>query len=122
MNHTTRTFDLKRMLNDRRREVLSATESRVQGARSAPAGDLGGALEGADASTIGATELALLQASPQTLARIDDALARLHGGKYGSCFECAREISERRLSAWPFALRCQPCEERRQQELSVSRP
>lgn len=122
MNHTTRSFDLKQMLNDRRREVLSDTRSRVQGTQSGRASDLGEALEGADASTMGDTELALVQASLQTVARIDDALARLDGGKYGSCLECAREISERRLSAWPFALRCQTCEGRRQQELSVSRP
>jgi len=121
MNHATRTFDLKQMLNDRRREVLSATRSRVPGTPSGRAGDMGEEQEGTDASTMGDTELALVQASLQTVARIDDALARLDGGKYGSCLECAREISERRLSAWPFALRCQTCEERRQQELSVSR-
>lgn len=61
-------------------------------------------------------ELALAKVSPQTVARIDDALARLDEGKYGSCLECAREISERRLQASPFALRCQACEERREQD------
>jgi RNA polymerase-binding transcription factor len=120
MNHATRTFDLKQMLSDRRREVLSATRSRVPGTQTGRAGDMRDELEGTDATT-GDTELALVRASLQTVARIDDALARLDGGKYGSCLECAREISERRLSAWPFALRCQTCEERRQQELSVSR-
>ena len=122
MNHTTRTFDLKQMLNDRRREVLSDTRGRVEATRSGRAGDLGEALEGADAGTMGDTEPALVQASLRTVARIDDALARLDGGKYGSCLECARQISQQRLSAWPFAVRCQTCEERRQQELSVSRP
>ena len=122
MNHATRTFDLKQMLTDRRRDVLSATRSRVPGTQRGRAGDMGEELEGTDASTVGDTELALVQASLQIVARIDDALARLDGGRYGSCLECAREISEQRLSAWPFALRCQTCEERRQQQLSVSRP
>ena len=99
MNHARRTFDLKQMLNDRRREVLSATRSRVPGTQSGGAGDMGAELGGIDASTMGDTELALVQASLQTVALIDDALARLDGGKYGSCLECAREISERRLSA-----------------------
>lgn len=77
MNHTIRTADLKRMLDDRRRE----------------AGD-----------------------GLQDVARIDDALMRLDAGKYGSCLECAREISEQRLRALPFAVRCQACEERREQD------
>ena len=54
--------------------------------------------------------------SLQTVARIDDALVRLDAGKYGSCLECAREISEQRLRALPFAVRCQGCEQRREQE------
>ena len=122
MNYPTRTFDLKQMLNERRREALSDTRSRVQGTRGGRAGDPGEEREGADASTMGDTELALVEASLRTVARIDDALARLDGGKYGSCLECARQISQQRLSAWPFAVRCQTCEERRQQELSVGRP
>lgn len=85
MNRTTRAFDLKRMLNDRRREVRHASPGRPAGL--------------------------------DTVARIDAALARLDGGKYGSCLECAREISVQRLGALPFAERCQTCEERRQQEL-----
>ena len=53
--------------------------------------------------------------------RRDEALGRLDAGKYGSCFECTREIAERRLRALPFAVRCQACEERREQEQSDTR-
>ena len=87
MNHATRTFDLKQMMTDRRRDVLSTTRSRVPGTQSGRAGDMGEELEGTDASTVGDTELALVQASLQIVARIDDALARLDGGRYGSCLE-----------------------------------
>jgi len=116
MNHTTRTSDLKRMLNDRRRELRSS-RIRVDGTRTVHASDLGEGPEGADASTIGDAEPNLVQASLRTAARIDDALARLDSGQYGSCLECARQISERWLSASPFAVRCQACEERRQHDL-----
>ena len=44
---------------------------------------------------------------------------RLDAGKYGSCLECAREISERRLRALPFAVRCQACEDCREQDFSL---
>lgn len=91
MNHTSRTADLKRMLTERRRKAE-------------------------EAGTQGDIELALVQVNLQTVARIDDALVRLDAGKYGSCLECAREISELRLRTLPFAVRCQPCEERREQE------
>ena len=116
MNHTIRTADLKRMLDDRRREVRADLRSRVRGSRSDRSSDVREDLERADASTQGDIELALVQMSLQTVARIDDALARLDAGKYGSCLECAREISEQRLRALPFAVRCQACEERREQD------
>ena len=49
------------------------------------------------------------------------ALVRLDAGKYGSCFECDEEISEQRLRALPFAVRCQSCEKRREQERGAAR-
>lgn len=49
-----------------------------------------------------------------TLVRIDEALGRLDAGLYGTCTECEGAISERRLRALPFAVRCQNCEERRE--------
>jgi DnaK suppressor protein len=52
----------------------------------------------------------------ETLTRIDEALVRLDAGKYGFCFKCESEIPERRLRALPFAVRCQACEERREEE------
>ena len=55
--------------------------------------------------------------SLETVTCIDDALVRLDAGKYGCCFECACEISERRLRALPFAVRCQVSEERREQRI-----
>jgi RNA polymerase-binding transcription factor DksA len=57
----------------------------------------------------------------ETVTRIEAALVRLEAGKYGFCFECERHISERRLRALPFAVRCQSCEGRREQEQGHSR-
>ena len=42
------------------------------------------------------------------------ALRRLEEGTFGYCFECGEEISERRLRALPFAVRCKDCEEARE--------
>jgi RNA polymerase-binding transcription factor DksA len=66
-------------------------------------------------------ELALLQMRSDMLTRVDEALVRLDAGVYGSCSECGGEISERRLRALPFAVRCQECEEKREQVLEHTR-
>ncbi|MCL4847003.1 MAG: TraR/DksA C4-type zinc finger protein [Acidobacteria bacterium] len=59
-------------------------------------------------------EFALIQMKAETLTKIDEALARLEEGAYGNCFECGEEISQQRLRALPFAVRCRDCEEARE--------
>ena len=59
-------------------------------------------------------EFALIQMKAETLQRINEALDRLDEGTYGRCFECGDEISEARLRALPFAVRCKDCEEARE--------
>jgi len=50
----------------------------------------------------------------ETLNKIDAALRRLEENTYGDCFECGDEISQARLRALPFAVRCKDCEEARE--------
>jgi DnaK suppressor protein len=59
-------------------------------------------------------EFALIQMKSETLNKIDAALRRLEDGSYGDCFECGEEISEARLRALLFAVRCKECEEARE--------
>jgi len=65
--------------------------------------------------------LALVQMKIETLTRISAALVRLDAGQYGACSECECEISERRLQALPFAVRCQTCEEHLEQQEAYAR-
>jgi DnaK suppressor protein len=109
------------MLSDRRREMQNDVQSRIRGGRTDRADEVRDDLEVSDADTQGDLEFALLQMRSETMTRIDEALARLDAGKYGSCFECESEISERRLRALPFAVRCQACEERREKEQGRAR-
>jgi DnaK suppressor protein len=55
----------------------------------------------------------------ETLTKINDALRRLDEGAYGYCADCGGEISDKRLRALPFAVRCKDCEEGR--EMAVER-
>ncbi len=66
-------------------------------------------------------ECALLNGTAANLRRIDRAIFLLDEGEYGSCVECQREISERRLRALPFAVRCQACEWQREEQQERAR-
>ena len=111
-----RNANLKHMLSEVRQKMQDEVQSRIRDGRAERSKEVGDYLEHSDADIQGDIELALIQMRAETLNRIDEALVRLDAGKYGSCFECEREISERRLRALPFAVRCQACEERREQE------
>jgi DnaK suppressor protein len=118
---TMRNAGLRRMLSERRREMQDDVQSRIRDGRTDRPNEVRDDLEVSDADIQGDIELALLQMRAETLIRIDEALVRLDAGKYGSCFECESEISERRLRALPFAVRCQACEERREEEQGHAR-
>ena len=118
---TVRNADLREMLTKRRRELVTHVKSRIQDGRSQGPVEGRDGLEHVDADAQGEIELALLQAKTETLARIDHALLRLDAGSYGSCVECDQEISERRLRALPFAVRCQACEQARETQQKEGR-
>jgi RNA polymerase-binding transcription factor DksA len=49
------------------------------------------------------------------------ALARLDSGDYGTCVDCGQDIPPARLLAQPFAIRCIPCQERREHAAGLHR-
>jgi DnaK suppressor protein len=52
----------------------------------------------------------LMDHRTQQVGQIQDALARLAGGRYGFCEECDTFIGLPRLRALPFAQRCRDCQ------------
>lgn len=44
------------------------------------------------------------------LQSIDSALIRIEDNKYGKCIRCSKEISEDRLRALPYAVKCIDCQ------------
>ena len=121
--------ELKKILEDRRKEILSQVQEKMRDVRAEGAlGEGQGVLDAAESSEADIQddiEFALIQMKSETLHKIEEALARLDEGTYGYCFECGDEVSERRLRALPFAVRCKDCEEARevaaQRERSVQR-
>jgi DnaK suppressor protein len=66
--------------------------------------------ETADAHLQQDLDIAVLEMKVAALRGARDALARLAGGAYGYCADCGGQISEKRLEAFPFAVRCRECE------------
>ncbi len=111
--------ELKAILEERRREIMGQVHEkmrdvRAEGANNPDQGVLDAA-ESSEADIQDEIEFALIQMKAETLNKIEEALRRLDEGTYGHCFECGEEISERRLRALPFAVRCKDCEEAREQ-------
>jgi len=113
-----RYVELKRILEERRREILAQVQEKMRDVRAEGGiGEGQGVLDAAESSEADIQddiEFALIQMKSETLNRIEEALARLDEGTFGNCFECGDEISERRLRALPFAVRCKDCEEARE--------
>jgi DnaK suppressor protein len=115
--------DLKRMLEERRKEITSEVQGRIRDQREADAwGKVHEVLDAGESSEADIQEdieFALIQMKAETLTKINDALHRLDEGSYGYCADCGGEVSDKRLRALPFAVRCKDCEEGR--EMAVER-
>ena len=113
---TSRYNELKKMLENRRRELMNEVQGRIRDVR-AEGGKERDVLDQGESSEVDIQEdieFALIQMKSETLNKIDEALRRLDESTYGNCFECGDEISEARLRALPFAVRCKDCEEARE--------
>jgi DnaK suppressor protein len=113
---TSRYNELKKMLEHRRRELMNAVQDKIRDVR-AVGGKERDVLDQGESSEVDIQEdieFALIQMKSETLTKINEALQRLEEGTYGNCFECGDEISEARLRALPFAVRCKDCEEARE--------
>jgi DnaK suppressor protein len=111
--------ELKRILDERRREITNSVHDKIRDVRSeganSPTHGVLDAAESSEADIQDDIEFALIQMKAETLTKIEEALRRLEEGTFGYCFECGEEISEKRLRALPFAVRCKDCEEAREQ-------
>lgn len=113
---TSRYQELQKMLQDRRRELMTEVQGRIRDVRS-ESGKERDVLDQGESSEVDIQEdieFALIQMKSETLNKVNEALRRLDENTYGNCFECGDEISEARLRALPFAVRCKDCEQERE--------
>ena len=103
------------MLIERQREILNDVQCKTRTVRAEGSEkDREVLKQGAEVDIQEDIEFALIQMKSETLTKVDAALRRLEDGTYGDCFECGDQISEARLRALPFAVRCKDCEEARE--------
>jgi len=114
-----RCAELRRILEERRQDMMVEVHDRMRDVRaegkSATVHGVLDSVETSEADIQDEIEFSLIQMKAETLSKIEEALQRLKVGAYGNCFECGEEISEQRLRALPFAIRCTVCEEEREQ-------
>nr|WP_308605865.1 TraR/DksA family transcriptional regulator [Massilia sp. DJPM01] len=67
--------------------------------------------EQAEADLLADTDIGQLRLELDDLQAIDEALARVAAGSYGTCTGCGGRIAVRRLRAQPAARMCLSCQE-----------
>ena len=109
---------LKRTLEGRRLEIIAEVKGKMRDVRAAgavvPSQGVRDEVESSEADIQDDIEFALLQIKTENLGKVEEALLGFEAGSYGYCDECVEEISEQRLRALPFAVRCKNCEEARE--------
>jgi DnaK suppressor protein len=116
---TARRAGVRRMLVERRRELLLEIQSRIRDVREEGsstdhhAPHLGEPLEAEPDEDLA---FALIQMKAEMLERVNEAVRTFDEGAYGSCLDCGEVIGSARLQAMPFAVRCRQCQESRENE------
>jgi DnaK suppressor protein len=104
-------------LQKRRRDLLEATEATraeltaLKNAERDPEYE-----EGAQTELADYTLYQVLENQRRELLLIDAAFQRMDQDSFGVCVDCDEEISDERLEALPFAIRCEEDARRHEQE------
>ena len=99
--------ELRKILEDRRRDIMSEVQGRIRGVRADGSEKPHEVMDPGETSEVDIQEdieFALIQMKAETLNKINEALSRLEEGSYGRCFECADEIAEPREVVFVAAL------------------
>lgn len=106
---------VRKKLEARRRELASRAETmerQLEGLRADSSGDTDFGEEGGEADTSSLERDRLrsqIAEASQTMTALDDAIAAVDAGTYGSCRICGAEIPEERLEALPGTALCVSC-------------
>ncbi len=102
----------KRLLLEKRRE-FQFDRAEAQALVPAAGGWEGDAVDQANADAEAELQIRLRQTNGRLLRAIEEALARIRQGIYGTCEACKQPISKARLEAVPWTHLCRECKEQK---------
>ena len=98
--------DIRRLLVERRRELLNEIQSRVRDVREEGSDKYHYSIHPAEAIEAEPDDdlaFALIQMKAEVLERVNEAVRHFDEGTYGYCVDCGEVIASSRLRAMPFA-------------------
>ena len=101
----------KRVLVEKRDEI-SVTIAGAESPIPAAGGYRGDTVDQANANTEAELQIHLHETDLRLLRAIEEALARIKNGTFGTCEACRNPISRARLEAVPWTRLCRDCKER----------
>ncbi len=115
---TDRFTQVEKVLKARRDELISNLERR-DGIQIEQAPD---ALDAVQNLMMREFAVDQIDRESRLLRQIEDALARIARGAYGTCAHCEEDISPKRLAAVPWASLCIHCQHKADRDDSSGRP
>jgi DnaK suppressor protein len=103
----------KRLLIEKRQELLTASTSGVIPAAGRVEGD---PVDQANADAEAELQIQLHRTDGRLLRAIEEALSRINHRSYGVCESCKRPITKVRLEAVPWTRHCRHCKEHEHSE------
>jgi DnaK suppressor protein len=108
--------NLRKILQERRRKLLAGLHKEIFNTLGSDyRGAFDRAMDVGDVSLIDllqSIDVKLINIQQEDLIKMDAAERKLSEGTYGICEECGLDISDTRLAALPYAIRCIDCEEK----------
>jgi DnaK suppressor protein len=109
----------RKMLMEEKQRILNNSKNALQNELALSPDDL------PDETDLAASEVnqnlvfKLRDRERQLLSKIDEAMARIEEGSFGTCMDCEEPIEVRRLEARPVSTLCVACKERQEHKEKI---